>query len=97
MGKYIYKLGKFFYFFVLVMVVCSLNVYAYIDPSTVTYFVQAIAGILIAIGAALTVYRHKIIAFFKGKKKSDEDTERINKSEDLEDKDGVVDIQLDEE
>lgn len=97
MEKLTYKIGKFLYFFILVNIVCSKNVYAYIDPSTVTYFVQAIAGILIAIGAAITVYRHKIVAFFKGKKNSDEDTDSKNKNEDLEDNDGVVDIQLDEE
>lgn len=37
----------------------------YIDPSAVTYVIQAVAGVVIAIGALLTVFRHKIVAFFK--------------------------------
>ncbi len=37
----------------------------YIDPSAVTYVIQAVAGVVIAIGACLTIFRHKIVAFFK--------------------------------
>ena len=43
--------------------------FAYIDPSAVTYVIQAVAGVLIAIGAACTVYRHKIAKFFRKMKK----------------------------
>ena len=44
----------------------------YIDPSAVTYVIQAVAGVVIAIGALITVFRHKIVAFFKkGKKEED--------------------------
>lgn len=46
---------------------------AYIDPSAVTYVIQAVAGVIIALGAALTIFRHKIFAFFKGKKNNTED------------------------
>lgn len=47
--------------FVLFFVVCftllfSLNAMAYIDPSVMTYAIQAIAGIAIAIGAAIGMY-----------------------------------------
>ncbi len=38
---------------------------AYIDPSTVTYIVQAVAGIFIALGAVVVIMRHKIAAFFR--------------------------------
>ncbi len=48
--------------------------YAYIDPSAVTYVIQAVAGVVIAIGACLTIFRHKIVAFFK-KNKRDEKKE----------------------
>lgn len=41
----------------------------YIDPSAVTYVIQAVAGVIIAIGALITVFRHKIVAFFKKGKK----------------------------
>lgn len=50
---------------------------AYIDPSAVTYVIQAVAGVVIALGAALTIFRHKIFAFFKGKKKTEEAEEAI--------------------
>ncbi len=43
----------------------------YIDPSAVTYVIQAVAGAVIAIGALLAVFRHKISAFFKKNKKED--------------------------
>ena len=42
---------------------------AYIDPSVVTYIIQAVAGVTIAIGAALTIFRHKIAAFFRKNKR----------------------------
>ena len=37
----------------------------YIDPSAVTYTAQAIAAVVVALGALVTVFRHKIVAFFK--------------------------------
>lgn len=43
----------------------------YIDPSAVTYVIQAVAGAVIAIGALLAVFRHKIAAFFKKNKKEE--------------------------
>ena len=50
---------------------------AYIDPSAVTYVIQAVAGVVIALGAAFTIFRHKIFAFFKGKSKTEEAEEAI--------------------
>ena len=43
----------------------------YIDPSAATYVIQAVAGAIIAIGALLAVFRHKISAFFKKNKKNE--------------------------
>ena len=37
----------------------SVNVKAYIDPSVMTYTIQAVAGIAIAIGAAFAMYWRK--------------------------------------
>ena len=54
---------------------------AYIDPSAVTYVIQAVAGVVIAIGALITVFRHKIVAFFK-KGKKDEAKQEIHIIED---------------
>lgn len=50
-------------------------VMAYIDPSAVTYVIQAVAGVVIALGALITVFRHKIIAFFKKGSKGTEKKE----------------------
>ncbi len=56
----------------------------YIDPSAVTYTIQAVAAVVIAIGAALTIFRHKIAAFFK-KGKNDGSKTEIHITEELED------------
>ena len=69
-------------------VTCYLNlftlpVHAYIDPSAVTYVIQAVAGVLIALGAAATIFRHKIIAFFK-KGKGDGEKRQIHLKEEEE-------------
>ena len=37
----------------------SVNAMAYIDPSVMTYAIQAVAGIAIAIGAAIAMYWRK--------------------------------------
>lgn len=63
--KFAYFAGCFWYFF-------TMPAHAYIDPSAVTYIIQAVAGVLIALGAAFTIFRHKIFAFFKKNKKSGE-------------------------
>ena len=57
----------------------------YIDPSAVTYVIQAVAGVIIAIGALITVFRHKIVAFFK-KGKNDEAKAEIHFEDDAADK-----------
>ena len=61
--KFTYFAGCFWYFF-------TIPARAYIDPSAVTYIIQAVAGVLIALGAAFTIFRHKIFAFFKKNKKN---------------------------
>ncbi len=38
----------------------SVRVYAYIDPSVMTYAIQAVAGIVITLGAVLGVYFRRI-------------------------------------
>ena len=69
MKNRILKLSKFMYFFSCFFVVMSLKAQAYIDPSAVTYVIQAVAAACIALGAIVTVFRHKIAAFFKRNKK----------------------------
>lgn len=75
MRKILSQLVKFTYFFGCGWYLFTLPVHAYIDPSAVTYIIQAVAGVLIALGALLTIFRHKIFAFFK-KNRKDEDTQK---------------------
>ena len=42
------------------MLLLSYNVNAYVDPSVMTYAIQAVAGIAIAIGAFVGIYFRKI-------------------------------------
>ena len=63
------KIGKFIYFFLCFFVLLGNTSFAYIDPSAVTYVIQAVAGVAIAVGAACTVYRHKIMKFFRNQMK----------------------------
>lgn len=65
MKKIVLKIMKFTYFFYCSWLLLSINAHAYIDPSAVTYIIQAVAAIFIALGAAITVFRHKIFSFFK--------------------------------
>lgn len=66
----------FGYFFLCTMVVCSNYASAYIDPSAMTYVIQAVAGVFIAGGAAIGVFRHRIIRFFKNLKNKKKDHEK---------------------
>ena len=59
----------FAYFGFAFMLLFGVYAQAYIDPSVVTYIIQAVAGVVIALGAVFTVYRHKIVKFFRNQKK----------------------------
>lgn len=85
MKKIILKIAKFTYFFTACFIMLSIHAHAYIDPSAVTYIIQAVAAAFIAIGALVTVFRHKIMAFFKKGKKTSEKRE-IHMKEDAEEK-----------
>lgn len=49
----------FTFFTICFIVLFSVNAKAYIDPSVMTYAIQAIAGIVIAIGAFVGIYFRK--------------------------------------
>lgn len=83
MRKTVLRLAKFTYFFSACFVMLSIHAHAYIDPSAVTYIIQAVAAAFIAIGALVTVFRHKIVALFKKGKKETEKRE-IHIKEDVE-------------
>ncbi len=59
------KTGKFVYFFSAMFVCMSCYAHAYIDPSATTYVIQAVGAAVIALGAVITVFRHKIVKNFK--------------------------------
>lgn len=81
--KILLKSTKFLYFFMCWWIILSIDAHAYIDPSAVTYIIQAVAAVFIALGAVITVFRHKIFAFFK--KKSKKNTKReIHLKDDIE-------------
>lgn len=75
MKRAFFKLMNFTYFFACWWVFFSIDAHAYIDPSAVTYVIQAVAAVFIALGAVVTVFRHKIYAFFKGNSKKNEKRE----------------------
>lgn len=85
MKKIVLSLAKFTYFFTACFVMLSIHAHAYIDPSAVTYIIQAVAAAFIAVGALITVFRHKIFAFFKKGSKTSEKRE-IHMKEETEDK-----------
>lgn len=59
MKKTILKIFAILFFVVNFGILFSINAQAYIDPSVMTYAIQAIAGIAIAIGAAIAMYWRK--------------------------------------
>lgn len=66
-------LRKLYFGFFLVLLL-AVPAFAYLDPGTVTYVVSMVAGLFIAGGAALAIFRRKIKLFFQnlGKKKEQE-------------------------
>ncbi|WP_270471747.1 hypothetical protein [Hungatella hathewayi] len=47
------------YFFTCFFMMFSMTSYAYIDPSVLSYTIQIVAGVAIAIGAAVGIYWRK--------------------------------------
>ena len=47
------------YVFICAMLLFGTNGKAYIDPSVMTYVIQAVAGVVIAVGAAVGIYWRK--------------------------------------
>lgn len=56
MKKGILILGEMMYVVFGFMLLFGANIEAYIDPSVLTYVIQAVAGIVIAIGAVVGIY-----------------------------------------
>lgn len=76
------KLMSKLYFGFFMVLLFAVPAFAYLDPGTVTYVVSMIAGLFIAGGAALAIFRRKIKLFFQnlGKKK---DTQEAKATEEI--------------
>ena len=59
-----------------IIVALSTTSFAYIDPSVMTYVIQAIAGVVIAIGAAVSIYWRKAKKKVNNVLKIDEDRKK---------------------
>lgn len=56
MRKLVIKVCEILFFVIGFAILFSINAKAYIDPSVMTYTIQAVAGVAIAIGAAIAMY-----------------------------------------
>lgn len=50
---------RYFYFTVCISIALTINASAYLDPSVMTYTIQVVAGVLVAVGAVIGVYWRK--------------------------------------
>lgn len=53
------KLFRYCYFIACAALALSINASAYLDPSVMTYTIQAVAGVLVAVGAVVGIYWRK--------------------------------------
>ncbi|MCR5006589.1 MAG: hypothetical protein K6A77_11875 [Clostridiales bacterium] len=75
--------------FVCALFVFGANGQAYIDPSVMTYVIQAVAGVIIAVGAAVGIY------WRKAKKKAQEKL-GIKENKEQESDDIVINEEIEE-
>jgi len=66
-----------------VMLLLGVNGQAYIDPSVMTYLIQAIAGIVIAAGAGIGIYARKAKKKLDDKFGIDENKNKEVESDDI--------------
>ena len=83
MKKKILTMAGYAYFGMAFMMLFGVNTNAYIDPSVVTYIIQAVAGIAIAIGAAVGIYWRKAKRKINEKLGVDENKNKEIESDDI--------------
>lgn len=66
------------------MLLFGANGFAYIDPSVMTYVIQAVSGIVIAIGAAVGIYWRRAKKKLSDKLDIDENKNKEVESDDIE-------------
>ncbi len=81
--KKISKIGILSVYTLLVIIMLSESAMAYIDPSVMTYAIQAIAGIIIAIGAFVGIYFRKIKKNVQNKLGIDENKNKEVESDEI--------------
>ena len=86
MKKVLGLIGSTLFFVAGYSVLFSINASAYIDPSVMTYAIQAGAGIVIAIGAVVGIYFRKAKKKINDKLGIDE-----NKNKEVESDDIIID------
>lgn len=77
-------LGFALYFSFAGMLLFGANGFAYIDPSVMTYVIQAVSGIVIAIGAAIGIYWRRAKKKLNDKFEIDENKNKEVESDDIE-------------
>lgn len=71
------------YFTLCFLFLFSTSALAYIDPSTTTFVIQAVAGVAIAVGAAVVVYWRKAKKKVMDKLGIDENAKKEVESDDI--------------
>lgn len=84
MKKFVSMLGALTGVFAVSMMAFGVNGSAYIDPSVMTYMIQAIAGAVIAIGAAVAIYWRRAKKKVQDKMGIDENKNKDVESDDIE-------------
>ena len=81
--KKINKIGILSVYTLLVIIMLSETALAYIDPSVMTYAIQAVAGIVIAVGAFIGIYFRKIKKNVQNKSGIDENKNKEVESDEI--------------
>ena len=85
MKKRLISILSTLFFVICFSILFSVNAKAYIDPSVMTYVIQAVAGVVIAIGAFIGIYFRKAKRKINEKLGIDE-----NKNKEVEDDEIIV-------
>lgn len=81
--KKINKIGILSVYTLLVIIMLSETALAYIDPSVMTYAIQVVAGIVIAVGAFIGIYFRKIKKNVQNKLGIDENKNKEVESDEI--------------
>lgn len=83
MKKAILALASAVYCVICCMLLTGVTAQAYIDPSVLTYVIQAVAGVIVAIGAVAGIYWRKIKKKINNKLGVDENRNKEVESDEI--------------